>query len=90
MSNEIEFKHWLEIESMALSLISKSDKHSMSALIVIWARKAWHASVRRKSLELLENDCLIGHTVFMKGTLKKDLIEHAERAYEASIIEINE
>lgn len=87
--DDLEFNHWLEIESQIVSDYSKSNKHSTSALIAAWARKAWHASIRRESLELLENDCLIGHTLFAKGTPKKDLIKYAENAHKARIVESN-
>lgn len=85
-TDDLEFNHWLEIESQLVSDYSKSNKHSTSALIAAWARKAWHASVRRES-PLLENDCLIGQVLFEKGTPKQDLIKHAESAYKASIEE---
>lgn len=70
--------------------------HIVEGTKVIWmkeqTRQMWSMWEKAKAdavPKILENDCMIGQTWFMKGTLVSALIKHAEGVYKAEAVAQN-
>ncbi len=64
--------------------------HRLNYAFLMGAWMAWQASKAQAVPEqVLENDCMIGQTWFMKGTSVSALIKHAEGVYKAEAIAQN-
>ncbi len=62
----------------------KNDSYIYDEIIFMW--DCWiNRAKKQHESQLLENDCMIDQTWFMKGTSIANLIKHAENVYKAEV-----